>query len=379
MAPILFVVGTRPELIKVAPIILELNKRGLRNQYSIVNSAQHKELLDPYWEIFDLKPDFVLDMMSPKSSLSELTSRALMQLQDFIDSLNECPRLLIAQGDTTTVMTSSMVAFYNNIKFIHLEAGLRSFDFGNPFPEEYNRRIAAINCCLHLSPTTTAKQNLINEGYAEDKIKVVGNTVVDSLEYIRQSQGFRNNAYVRELKQEFPEKKLVLITCHRRENYGNGVSNIIDATEELANRHPEYIFIWSLHPNPVIKSAVLNSGLSSCKNLKIVPPLDYNNLLALMDQCEVIVTDSGGIQEEAPSFNVPVIVLREKTERPEGVDTGLAYLVGTDFDKIVNKFEDIIGKGKIKMENPYGDGKAAMRITDLVLELLNSDSVGLNR
>lgn len=368
MTSILLVIGTRPELIKMAPLAKEFDRRGLTDEYKILNTAQHKELLDPYWDIFNMKPHYVLDIMSANSNLSVLTARALIQLQQFIDDSKVKPSVIVAQGDTTSVMASSVVAFYNRIKFVHLEAGLRSFDFSNPFPEEFNRKVAAINCDLHLAPTSSAKQNLIQEGYREDKVKVVGNTVVDALEYIKRLPDFETNRYLTSLNRNDLGKKIVLITCHRRENHGNGLINIVSALKTLASTYPNHIFVWPRHPNPNVMRAIAEARLENYGNFRIVPPLGYTELLSIMQNCAVIISDSGGIQEEAPSFNVPVLILREKTERPEGVQMGIAHLVGSDAEKIVVKFKEVEGMPCHKFENPYGDGKAAARIVDLLLQ-----------
>lgn len=366
MTFIAFIVGTRPELIKISPLILELERRGLRDKYVVVNTAQHKDLLDPYWHIFNIVPDYTLDVMYENQDLSSLTSRTLLQLQEFLNHLAEKPSVFLAQGDTTTVMAASMVAFYNKITFIHLEAGLRSGDFDNPFPEEFNRKIASINCRLHLAPTENARQNLLKEGYDEASIKVTGNTVVDALEYIRSLPRFSQSAFANTLKQSMQLRKPVLITCHRRENHGQGLLNVIEAVHQLAIKYREYFFVWSLHPNPNVRSVVENSLLTELDNFQLLPPLDYPDLLVVMKESAVIISDSGGIQEEAPSFSVPVIVLREKTERPEGVDAGIAYLVGTDKEKIISAFERLHNQSDRLFSNPYGDGRSAGRIIDLL-------------
>lgn len=345
---------------------MELQRRGLRDNYIIVNTAQHKDLLEPYWKIFNISPDYTLDVMYPNQNLSSLTSRALLQLQHFLDTLPARPAAFLAQGDTTTVMAASIVAFYNRIVFIHLEAGLRSADFNNPFPEEYNRKVASINCQLHLAPTEAAKQNLLREGYDSKSIEVTGNTVVDALEHIRSLPEFGRNGIGEALKTSMQSRKPVLITCHRRENHGQGLHNIIEAVHHLALKFREYFFVWSIHPNPNVRSAVENSALITIDNFQLVPPLEYPNLLSIMKECAVVISDSGGIQEEAPSFQVPVIVLRERTERPEGVEAGVAYLVGSNKDRIIDTFERLHNQNNLSVPNPYGDGKSAARIVDLL-------------
>jgi len=372
MSDILIFIGTRPELIKIAPVVLELNKRGLRKKYTLVNTAQHKDLLDPYWNIFDIRPDQVLDVMFENSNLSTLSARCLIQMQEYLDTQKCNPKIILAQGDTTTVMISSIISFYNKIKFVHLEAGLRSFDFNNPFPEEFNRRIASISCFLHLAPTKIAKENLIREGHDRSKITIVGNTVVDSLQLIKTKDVFNNNIWLNDLCNKFPGKKFILITCHRRENQGEGLKNIVTAIRELALQYTEYLFIWPIHPNPKVREVIGSSNFGESNNILIIEPLSYFNLLALLKVSSVVISDSGGIQEEAPSFNVPVLVLREKTERPEGIDSGIAFLVGSDTNAITEKFRSVINMKFGVMNNPYGDGRSASRIVDLLERELNN-------
>ncbi|MEM7102351.1 MAG: UDP-N-acetylglucosamine 2-epimerase (non-hydrolyzing) [Bacteroidota bacterium] len=370
MTKLMMVIGTRPELIKVAPLAIELNKRQLKDQYIIVNTAQHKDLLDPYWKIFGLEPNYVLDLMVPGQSLSALTGRALVQLQEFLSELkeqNRLPEYILAQGDTTTVMTSSMVAFYNKIRFCHLEAGLRSFDLQHPYPEEYNRKIAAIAAHYHFTPTAEAKENLINEGIEESKVLKVGNTVIDALNYISSQPEFKNPVFENEqLNVGLTPGKNALITCHRRENHGENLKTIISAINDLAEKHDDFHFVWPVHPNPNVKNVVLQSQLSKKSNVILTSPLNYFDLLKLLGMTAVAISDSGGIQEEAPSFQVPVVVLREKTERPEGVNMGLAKLVGADYAKITEWFENFLNDNPVKGVNPYGDGLSAKRVIDAI-------------
>lgn len=367
-----FIIGTRPELIKVAPVIMEMRKHSLINT-EVVNTAQHKDLLDPYWKTFNILPDKILDVMNRGQNLTSLTSRALTEIQGYLDNTEQKPDAILAQGDTTTVMAAAMVAFYNNINFVHLEAGLRSWDFSNPFPEEYNRRVASIASKLHLCPTDQAVQNLINEGIASNSIIKVGNTVIDALELVRKSSILE--------KRDFSEKKLgktknyskkVLITCHRRENHGYNLEQIIEAILCLCDNHSDTLFIWAIHPNPNVKDVILSSELKNKPNVLLLPPLDYLDLIQIMEQATCVISDSGGIQEEAPSFKVPVIVLREHTERPEGVEKGLAFLTGASKDKIIRKFEDVTTNYSIDFgDNPYGDGKSSQRVVKALNELLS--------
>ncbi|MBO6517686.1 MAG: UDP-N-acetylglucosamine 2-epimerase (non-hydrolyzing) [Bacteroidia bacterium] len=366
MSKILFAIGTRPELIKVAPVVKELQRVGYKD-YTILNTSQHTDLLDPYWDTFGLQPDVTLDFMRKGQSLSSLTSRAISQLQDYLDGLSEKPRILLSQGDTTTVMASSMVSFYNGIDFYHLEAGLRTFDFQNPFPEEYNRRVAGIIAAVHFAPTEISQQNLLNEGVDPSNVQIVGNTVIDSLNLIKESGQLNAEDLDPELHLQDGETNYVLITCHRRENHGENLQHIVSTVKELAGRYPQFRFVWAMHPNPNVRNAILDAGLSDIQNITLTQPLEYLDLLRIVANSAIILTDSGGIQEEAPSFGKPVLVMRNTTERPEGVDEGIAFLVGADKDKINTKFDQLIENPIAIRSNPYGDGLASKRVVETLL------------
>lgn len=364
---ITFIIGTRPELIKVAPIIWAIKKKGV--DFDIVNTAQHKDLLEPYWKTFEIEPTHILDVMVSGQNLTSLTSRAINQIQTYLDTVTVKPTIISAQGDTTTVMAAAMVSFYNDIKFAHIEAGLRSFDFKNPFPEEYNRRIASIAADFHFCPTKVSADNLINERVLKEKIYVVGNTVVDSLSKISKSDNFTQSPWInRELERIESFENSVLITCHRRENHGKNLIEIIKTIEELAKSNKSTYFIWPLHPNPNIKQKVLDSDLSQLDNVLLTDPLKYLDILKLLNMAFCAISDSGGIQEEAPSFNTPVLVLRETTERPEGITSGVAFLVGANKNKITSKFKELEQQNISFNSNPYGDGKSSEKIVDILLK-----------
>lgn len=367
MKKLLVIIGTRPELIKLAPIILRLKELGRRDRLIVVNTSQHKDLIDPLWSIFQIEFDYQLDIMISNQSLAKLTSRGLSQFQEYIDILDgQNVKLsgVLAQGDTSSVMISSLISFYNNIPFLHLEAGLRSFDLQNPYPEELNRKIASIIADVHFAPTMQSKKNLINEGVKKKSIVVSGNTVVDSLNYFVKTNSLSS---LTSLDQEFYLKnKIVLITCHRRENYAN-IKEIINSIEELAKENPNYIFIWPTHPNPNVKTPVMDSGLSKIDNVIITDPLNYIDLLFVLSNSLLVITDSGGIQEEAPSFKVPVLIIRETTERPEGVKDGISFLVGSKKNKIKDMFYLVINDQIRFNKNPYGDGKSSIIISDFIL------------
>jgi len=365
MKKIWLVVGTRPELIKLAPVAHMLSKRNI--PYEILNTAQHKDLLDPYWAVFGLKANYSLDFMQNGQSLSELTARGIQQLDAFLKTRKDEIKCMIAQGDTTTVMCTSMVSFYHQIPFMHVEAGLRSFDFQNPFPEEYNRRVASIWCEKHFSPTAHAKSNLLAEGISGSLIHVTGNTVIDALQWIVKSDGFKNGSYESAHLQKISGKKnLVMITCHRRENHGENLQVIINAIATLAKENKDHFFVWLTHPNPAVKQALENSTINKLENVILHNPINYLDLIRLMSECRIAITDSGGIQEEAPSFGVPVIILREVTERPEAVEAGLSVLAGAHHDKIIDGFRWACQFQSENIQNPYGDGHAAEKIVNLI-------------
>lgn len=368
MSKVLIVFGTRPELIKLAPVILEFKRRNLQKHITVLNTGQHKDLLVKYLEIFDIHPDYTLDIMIPGQSLSELTARAIIELQYHLGVFKEnggYPEYILAQGDTNTVLASAIVSFYNNIKFAHLEAGLRTFDFNNPYPEEYNRKVASIAAAIHFAPTEISRNNLVKEGIESDKILLVGNTVVDALEMIK-SCNFNNEEIFQNssLNQLYDKGNLVIITCHRRENHGNNLVNIIKAVKELAKKYSTFNFIWILHPNPNVKRVVSESNFKKFPNLFLIEPIDYLEIIKLFNKTRVIITDSGGIQEEAPSFGIPVLVIGKKTERIESVLLNYSYLTGTDEREIVLSFEKHLDNEFEITDNPYGDGKASGRIVD---------------
>lgn len=368
MSKVLIVFGTRPELIKLAPVILEFKKRNLQKKITILNTGQHKDLLEKYLNIFDIHPDYTLDVMVPGQSLSELTARAIIELQYHLSSLKNngtYPEYILAQGDTNTVLASAIVAFYNNIKFAHLEAGLRTWDLQNPFPEEYNRKVASISAYINFAPTENSKMHLVQEGVDSNNILQVGNTIVDALNIIKDVLSKNPKIKLSDELNFLKEKNnLVLVTCHRRENHGSNLLSVISAVANLSDLHPQFHFVWILHPNPNVKKAVEDSVLSNKKNISLIEPLDYLEIVQLYQSTKLIITDSGGIQEEAPSFGIPVLVIGKKTERIESVLLNYSYLTGTDEKEIISSFEKHLNNEFEITKNPYGDGKASERIVD---------------
>ncbi|TXB63707.1 UDP-N-acetylglucosamine 2-epimerase (non-hydrolyzing) [Vicingus serpentipes] len=366
---LLFIIGTRPELIKVFPIIQQLKKIGYPN-YKIIATGQHKDLLTTYWKVFDITPDYELEIIKAGQNLTQLTSKAIVAIDDLLAKIkNEfSPDIIIAQGDTTTVMAAAMVAFYNQIKFAHIEAGLRSFNLNHPFPEEFNRKVASIVTDFHFAPTDVSKKNLIAENTTLSKIHVVGNTVIDTLHYFIHSNKLAQTEFSNiDLKKNLAniDDKLVLITCHRRENH-HDLDELINAIEELSKKNADTIFIWPVHPNPNVKQRVETSNLSQLKNIIITAPLEYLDLLKVLQNCKIVISDSGGIQEEAPTFKVPVLILRETTERPEAVTLGISKLVGMNKNKIINSFNTFNPIFSQDFVNPYGDGNAAKKIVKIL-------------
>ncbi|MDB2464056.1 UDP-N-acetylglucosamine 2-epimerase (non-hydrolyzing) [Flavobacteriaceae bacterium] len=368
MNKILLIVGTRPELIKVAPLYLELKKQNINAR--ILDTGQHKDILQAYWEVFGIKADYEVDILSKGQDLANLNAKALVQINQLLIDLKEknewFPELIIAQGDTTTVLSASLVAFYNKIKFGHLEAGLRSFNLEHPFPEEFNRRITSIATNYHFAPTHISKENLLKEAVNESNIIVTGNTIVDAVRFIQSKAEFSKVNFENEALNQLDLEKQehVLITCHRRENHEN-ISNIIDAVNQLATENKNTIFIWPVHPNPNVKGAVESSALKDKENLILTAPLSYMELLKIIENSSVLLTDSGGIQEEGPSFGKKVIVMREATERPEAILTGNSELVGNDTSKIVEAFYKYRNT-YIKGENPFGDGNASEKVVHFI-------------
>jgi UDP-N-acetylglucosamine 2-epimerase (non-hydrolysing) len=351
---LLVVVGTRPEAIKMAPVIRSLRAEP-GAQVVVCATAQHREMLDQVFALFEIAPDIDLDLMRPDQTPNALASRVFAGLDDVL--AREAPDWLLVQGDTTTAMASSVAAFHRRVRVGHVEAGLRTGDFQHPFPEEMNRRVVDLVSDANFVPTRRAARALAAEEVPQEKIHLTGNTVVDALLEIAGRDG------------EIPEEDLVLITAHRRESFGEPLERVVRAIGRLAEAFPATRFVHVIHPNPNVRSAVRANATRP--NVMLVEPLDYLELVRLMRRARLILTDSGGIQEEAPTFGKPVLVLREKTERPEGVEAGLARLVGTDEEKIFAEarglLADAAARRRMAGANPYGDGRAARRIAAILM------------
>jgi UDP-N-acetylglucosamine 2-epimerase (non-hydrolysing) len=364
---ILFIFGTRPEAIKLAPLIKEFQKSGEFNTRICV-TAQHREMLDQVLSFFNIKPDYDLNIMKPNQSLFDITANILKLLEPILKK--EKPDMIFVQGDTTTAFAGALAGFYQKIKVAHIEAGLRSHNKYSPFPEEINRVLAGHIADYHFAPTEKAKKNLYNEGIKEN-VWVVGNTVIDALFLgldIIKKEG--EEKYYKHFSFIDFSKKIILLTGHRRESFGEPFENICYALREIANKYKDVEIVYPVHLNPNVREPV-NRILKGIKNIHLIEPLEYPYLIWLMNKSYLILTDSGGIQEEAPSLGKPVLVMREVTERIEGVEAGTAKLVGTDKNKIIKEVQTLLEDDKeynrmAKATNPYGDGKSSERIIHIL-------------
>lgn len=368
---ILFIFGTRPEAIKLAPVVLELRQRP-EFQPVVCVTAQHREMLDQVLDTFSIRPDYDLGIMQPGQDLFDLTARCLTGLRPVIE--RESPAVVIVQGDTTTAFAASLAAFYSGIPAAHVEAGLRTFDKRRPFPEEINRRLTSHLVDIHFAPTETAAQNLRKEGIAESDIFVTGNTVVDALFLTREK--YRGRWPPPPGMRPVPDgRRMILVTGHRRESFGEGFENICDALRRLAARRDVEI-VYPVHLNPNVQEPVRRI-LGGLPNVQLIDPLSYVPFVGLMESSHLILTDSGGIQEEAPSLGKPVLVMRDVTERPEAVAAGTVKLVGADASRIVSAATELLDnpaeyQRMSRAHNPYGDGQASRRIADILASLMST-------
>ena len=370
---VLAVFGTRPESIKLAPLILRL-KQCRAFEAEVCVTAQHREMLDQVLSLFEINPRYDLDIMKPGQSLNQITARVLEGLQAVYDDFR--PDIVLVHGDTSTTFAASLCAYHGKIRIGHVEAGLRTGNLYSPWPEEANRKLTGVLTDMHFAPTESAAQNLRNEGVPESKILVTGNTVIDALLMIR-AKIDADPSLAASLRGLFPflddSKRLVLVTGHRRESFGGGFERICQAIKKIANNHPEVQIVYPVHLNPNVQEPV-NHHLSSVDNVILIEPQDYLPFVYLMMRSHFILTDSGGIQEEAPSLGKPVLVMRDTTERPEAVDAGTVILVGTDVDRICLESERLLTDADAYEEmsqahNPYGDGHACERIVDALARL----------
>jgi UDP-N-acetylglucosamine 2-epimerase (non-hydrolysing) len=374
---ILVVFGTRPEAIKMLPLIKEFQKYPQEISYSVCVTAQHRQMLDQVLNLFDVTPDFDLNIMRPNQDLFDVTSSILLGMRDVFNKTQ--PDIVLVHGDTTTTLAVSLAAFYSKVAVGHVEAGLRTWNLKSPWPEEANRQLTDVLADYYFAPTELSAKNLRKEGYSDHKIMVTGNTVIDALldvlNKIKSSTGVKQK--ISEQIQSFgysiqANQKIVLITGHRRENFGDGFVRLADAIHILALKYPNIDFVYPVHLNPHVRAPIMGR-LSDVENIYLIEPLDYLPFVYLMSISHIILTDSGGIQEEAPSLHKPVLVTRDTTERPEAVDAGTVTLVGTDVDVIVREVSLLLDDEQVyatrsHMRNPYGDGRASEKIAKFLID-----------
>ncbi|WP_163322468.1 non-hydrolyzing UDP-N-acetylglucosamine 2-epimerase [Draconibacterium mangrovi] len=378
---ILSVFGTRPEAIKMAPLVKELEKNKDIIDSKVCATAQHREMLDQVLEIFDIHPDYDLDIMKPNQDLYEITSRVLLKMRDVLDDYQ--PDVVLVHGDTTTSSTAALAAFYKQIAVGHIEAGLRTGNIYSPWPEEMNRKMTGALSTWHFAPTQLAQENLLRENINKTNIFITGNTVIDALflatEKIKTSPELEqkitnelNDLFQTDLE-SVVNSRFILVTGHRRENFGDGFIQICESLQEIAREFPDVNIVYPVHLNPNVKGPVYEL-LNGFNNIHLIQPLSYLPFIYLLEKCYFVLTDSGGIQEEAPSFGKPVLVMRNTTERPEAVNAGTVKLVGTNKDKILTETRRLINEqsyynSMAEAHNPYGDGKACERIVKQLIEI----------
>ncbi len=365
---VLSVIGTRPEAVKMAPLVSRLAEHGMIEPV-VCATGQHRQMLDQVLDLFKIRPDFDLNLMQPNQSLAQITANIYQQLDPVLQKVR--PDWVLAQGDTTTVMVASVLAYYHKIKFGHVEAGLRTGDIYAPFPEEVNRRIAGVVASAHFAPTETSRANLLRENVPAESIFVTGNTVIDA---IRQVAQLPCPPQIQHLAAQLEGKKVIMVTAHRRENFGQPLSEIFHALRDISAHYGSRVHIvYPVHLNPNVQEPA-HAILSDDPNITLLPPLDYLPMVHLMKMSHLVLTDSGGLQEEAPGFGIPVLVLRDVTERPEGVAAGTVRLAGTDRQKVFSMARTLLDNPDeyakmAKSANPYGDGHAAERITNHIIKL----------
>lgn len=378
----MIVFGTRPEAIKMAPLVIQLKREAAHFDTVVCVTGQHREMLDQVLDIFDIKPDYNLNIMKLGQDLYDVTSRVLLGMREVL--LKEQPDMVLVHGDTTTSTAAALAAFYQQIPVGHVEAGLRTYNIYSPWPEEMNRQLTGRIATYHFAPTPMCRKNLLNENIDENKIAITGNTVIDALYMVVNrlkndtTLANKQNEIIREAGYDFNRlssgRQLVLITAHRRENFGDSFIHMITAIKELSRKYPDVDFVYPMHPNPNVRKPiheVFGEKLENLGNMFFIEPLQYLEFVYLMEKSTIVLTDSGGIQEEAPSLGKPVLVMRDTTERPEALTAGTVKLIGTNYDKIVSEVSTLLDNPAeyVKMSqavNPYGDGKACERIINIL-------------
>jgi len=380
----MLVFGTRPEAIKMAPLVKEFQKFSNQFETIVCVTGQHREMLDQVLQLFEIKPDFDLNIMKQGQDLYDITSRVLLGMRDILTQVH--PDLVMVHGDTTTSTATALAAFYQQIPVAHVEAGLRTHNIYSPWPEEMNRLITSRIAAINFAPTQLSQTNLLEERIDKNRIVVTGNTVIDALfmalDKIRSHKKISDSLKISLFKSGYDiarlteNRRLVLITGHRRENFGDGFINICSAIKSLTEKYPQVDFVYPMHLNPNVRKPIQKVfGVDSLSNMFFIEPLDYLPFVFLMEKCDLILTDSGGIQEEAPGLGKPVLVMRDTTERPEALEAGTVKLVGTNYEKIVSEVSSLLDKrdyyeNMSKAQNPYGDGLASQRIVNHIKKVL---------
>lgn len=371
---IMTVFGTRPEGIKMAPIVKAIGKRKGIEQVVCI-TGQHREMLDQVINLFEIKADYDLEIFKPGQTLTDITINSLQGLEDVIKK--EKPDILLVQGDTTTVFAGALAAFYQKVRIGHVEAGLRSGNIYSPYPEEANRKLTGIVTDFHFAPTDANRENLLKEGYPEEKIFITGNTVIDALKYAVKEDYIFEDTRLNNI--DFDNKRVILLTSHRRENLGKPMENVFKAVKDAIDLFDDVIVVFPVHLNPKVRE-IANSMFADNPKVILTEPLDYGPFTNIMARIYLAVTDSGGLQEEAPALGKPVLVIREETERPEGIDSGTAKLVGTEYKDVYDNLVNLLKNKKdyekmAKAVNPYGDGRAAEKILDIIVKELGKQGV----
>jgi UDP-N-acetylglucosamine 2-epimerase (non-hydrolysing) len=379
----LIIFGTRPEAIKMAPLVKALQACPTDFKTQVYVTAQHRQMLDQVLDLFDIQPDFDLDIMQSNQNLYDITASVLLKLKIVLDKYQ--PDLVLVHGDTTTTLTASLAAFYQRIPVGHVEAGLRTYNLYSPYPEELNRQVTSKITHYHFAPTAGSRQNLLQENIPAEQIVVTGNTVIDALLWVQaqiqaspQRRQQLEAILAKQINFDLESTKFILVTGHRRENFGRGFENICQALKQIAERQPEVHIIYPVHLNPNVREPVQRI-LMGLENVHLIEPLDYEPFIYLMSRAYLVLTDSGGIQEEAPSLGKPVLVMRETTERPEAVEAGTVKLVGTASETIITEvlrlFEDSSAYTRMaRAHNPYGDGQACARIVKTLKEFMTPNA-----
>lgn len=367
MKKVMLVFGTRPEAIKMAPLVKAFESDNEHFNTVVCVTGQHREMLDQVLDIFHITPQYDLNIMKKGQDLYDVTSRILTSLRDVLQEAK--PDIVLVHGDTTSTMAAALAAFYQQIPVAHVEAGLRTHNILSPWPEEMNRQITARIASYHFAPTAESRKNLLNEGIKDEQIFITGNTVIDALHYVMRELNISSQCSP-------TDKRIVLVTGHRRENFGDNLEHICKAIRTLAWQFPDVDFIYPMHPNPSVRTAIndifgITSNTNHAQNIRLIEPLDYLDFIRLLSKATIVLTDSGGIQEEAPALGKPVLVMRNTSERPEAIEAGTSKLVGADYYKIVNEVSELLNNHNAYMTmskavNPYGDGHACNRILEIL-------------